>query len=89
MPWEKKRYPSEGSVLNAGNIMELATTNQTYRGRGWVFHVSVDGRNGGDEVYSYGGFDTETAAINAAEDWLRQLCSTALASIAPAQAEQS
>lgn len=77
------RPRSCGHDLQAAAI-RLATTNQSDRGCGWVWHVSVDHIYGGDTIAQRGGFETEAEAQAAAVEWTRDYCRAALAALANA-----
>lgn len=74
--WTQCRY--SGFDLQVGGL-QLAITDQTYRNCGWVWHVSVEGINGGDTIEQRGGHATADAAKLACETWVREFCQQALA----------
>lgn len=78
--WQRREF-GRGSSLTIGKFVKLDTTDQRDRGCGWVFHVSAEGINGGDTVTQHGAYDTEDDAKRAAENWIRDFCTTALAAI--------
>jgi hypothetical protein len=63
--------------------LELSITDQSYRGCGWVWHVSVNGINGGDTIDQRGGHATADEAKIACEEWVRAFCRDALAAFVP------
>lgn len=78
--WQRTEFGGRSS-LTIGQFVRLDTTDQRDRGCGWVFHVSAEGINGGDTVTQHGAYDTEDDAKRAAEHWIREFCTTALAAI--------
>lgn len=85
--WES-RHPGVGSELTAGG-MTLATTDQSYRGCGWCWHVSTDHNYGRDELQSGGDAATETEAKAAAIAWARDYCQRTLAALPETEAATS
>ncbi|MEH2476220.1 hypothetical protein V1281_002610 [Nitrobacteraceae bacterium AZCC 2161] len=75
------RGNSKGHDLQLGSLLRLSTTDQTYRGCGWCWHVTVEHDYGNDAVAQHGGCASETEAQAAALAWTRTFCESALAVI--------
>jgi hypothetical protein len=72
-----------GFRLDTG-ALELAVTDQSDRGCGWCWHVSVDAMYGHEVLGQGGNMPTAEAAKATATTWARTYCERALAGIADA-----
>jgi hypothetical protein len=70
-----------GFKLDTG-ALELAVTDQSDRGCGWCWHVSVNTTYGYEEISRDGNMPTAEAAKDAAITWARTYCELTLAAIA-------
>lgn len=76
-----KRNNSAGSDLRVSAALRISTTDQTYRGRGWVWHVCVDHTYGNDALAQSGDCATEEEAQAEGIKWVRRFCEEALISL--------
>jgi len=78
--WE----PTAAGFYRAVGGLEIAVTDQSYRGCGWVAHVSTHepDRNGDiADLCGIPGHKTADEAKRAAEEWARQFCFRTLEAI--------
>lgn len=71
---------SAGHDLQLG-LLRISITDQTYRGCGWVWHVTAEHTYGNDALAQNGDCATESEARAAGIAWVRRHCEETLAAL--------
>jgi hypothetical protein len=74
------RGVSAGHDLQIG-LLRISTTDQTYRGCGWVWHVTAAHNYGNDALAQDGDYATEEEAKAAGIGWVRRHCEKTLTAL--------